>query len=108
VPTYDELIVVANKSRAGDPALRRFVDAVERGTTWMINHPQEGFQLFIKGRKDLDNELNRRAWAATLPRFAHSPAALDRARYTRFAEFLKTQGLIKQTPAVESYAVELR
>ncbi len=108
VPTYDELIVVANKARIGDPAFRRFVDAVERGTTWMINHPQEGFQLFIKGRKDLDNELNRRAWAATLPRFAHSPAALDRARYQRFAEFLKLQGLIKQVPAVESYAVELR
>jgi putative hydroxymethylpyrimidine transport system substrate-binding protein len=108
VPPYDELIVVANKARANDAAFRRFVDAVERGTTWMINHPQEGFQLFIKGRKDLDNELNRRAWAATLPRFAHSPAALDRARYVRFAEFLHKQGLIKQVPAVESYAVELK
>ena len=108
VPAYDELIVVANKARVGDPLLRRFVDAVERGTTWMINHPQEGFALFIKGRKDLDNELNRRAWAATLPRFAHSPAALDRARYERFGAFLHKQGLIKQVPSVESYAVELR
>lgn len=108
VPAYDELIVVANKARANDPAFRRFVDAVERGATWMINHPQEGFQLFIKGRKDLDNELNRRAWAATLPRFAHSPAALDRARYERFGAFLAKQGLVKQAPDVSSYAVELK
>jgi putative hydroxymethylpyrimidine transport system substrate-binding protein len=107
VPAYDELIVVANKARAGEPVMRRFVDAVERGTTWMINHPQEGFALFIKGRKDLDNELNRRAWTATLPRFAHSPAALDRMRYARFGEFLQKQGLIKQAPAVDSYAVQL-
>ena len=40
----------------------------------------------------LDDELNRRAWAATLPRFAHSPAALDHGRYQRFAAFLEPHG----------------
>ncbi len=107
VPSYDELILIANRVRLGDPALRRFVDAVERGTQFLINHPDESWALFIKGRKDVDDDLNRRAWRDTLPRFAHSPAALDRARYERFAAFLLAQGLIDKAPKLADYAVEL-
>jgi putative hydroxymethylpyrimidine transport system substrate-binding protein len=55
----------------------------------------------------LDNQLNRLAWRDTLPRFALRPGALDRARYQRFAEFLKKQGLIKKIPRLDDYAVEL-
>ena len=90
------------------PALRRFVDAVERATHYLINHPDASWALFIKGRRDLDNELNKRAWRDTLARFSHSPAALDRNRYLRFAEFLRAQGLIRAVPPLESYAIELR
>jgi putative hydroxymethylpyrimidine transport system substrate-binding protein len=108
VPAYDELIFIAARDRANDPRLGRFLDAVERGTTYMINHPEEAWALFIKGRPDMDTELNKRAWRDSLPRFAHSPRALDRARYTRFANFLKERGLVKTTPDVASYAVELK
>jgi putative hydroxymethylpyrimidine transport system substrate-binding protein len=107
VPPYDELVVVANRARLSDPALRRFVGAVERGTLYMVNHPEDAFRLFVRGRPDLDNELNRRAWRDTLPRFAHAPAALDRGRYSRFAAFLRQQGLVRQEPRLEDYAVEL-
>ena len=107
VPPYDELILVANKSSLGDSRLRLFVDAVEKATQFLINHPQESWKLFITAHKDLDNELNKRAWAATLPRFALRPAALDKALYERFAIFLKEQKLIKSIPPLETYAVEL-
>src|SRR5262245_23112410 len=107
VPAYDELILVASRARLADPALARFVDALERGTLFVTNHPAEAWALFVKGRADLDDELNRRAWRDTLPRFAQAPGALDRARYARFAGFLKAQGLIKAVPRVEDYAVEL-
>ena len=89
------------------PALAKFVAAVERGTQYLVNHPKASWKLFIKGRKQLDDELNRRAWRDTLPRFALRPGALDEARYTRFAEFLKNHGLIKAPPPVETYAVEI-
>ena len=107
VPAYDELIVVANRARLADPALAAFVFAVERGTQYLVNHPQGSWELFVKGRKELENELNRRAWRDTLPRFALRPAALDRARYRRFAAFLQAQGLIDSIPPLDSYAVEL-
>ena len=107
VPPYDELILVANKSSLGDANLRKFLNAVEKGTQFLINHPDESWKLFIGAHKDLEDELNKRAWAATLPRFALRPAALDKARYERFAQFLKGQKLIKSIPALNTYAVEL-
>ena len=107
VPPYDELIVVAHTERQGDPALRGFVDALERGVQFLINHPDESWQLFLKGREELDDELNKRAWRDTLPRFALRPAALDTARYERFAVFLQAQGLIPEALPASAYAVEL-
>jgi putative hydroxymethylpyrimidine transport system substrate-binding protein len=107
VPPYDELIVVANRARAKDPAFRKFVDAMERGVHFTINQPDAAWALFAKGGKELDTELNKRAWRDTIRRFNASPAALDTARYRRFGAFLETTGVIKKAPPVESYAVEL-
>ena len=107
VPVYYELIFITHPDLLGDDRLARFLDAVELGTLYLLNHPAEAFALFVRGRPELDDELNRRAWADTLPRFALRPAALDRARYARFGAFLERQGLIGPPPPVESYAVEL-
>lgn len=107
VPAYDELIVEVHRDRIGDPRIARFVTALERGVQAVINHPDESWQAFIAAHPDLDDELNRRAWSDTLPRFALRPAALDRGRYQRFAAFLKENGLIDKSPIVEDYAVEL-
>jgi putative hydroxymethylpyrimidine transport system substrate-binding protein len=108
VPAYDELIFIANSGKLDDPRLPRFLDAIEAGTLYLLNHPDESFELFIEGRPELDDELNRRAWQDTLPRFALRPAAMDTARYARFAAFLERQGLIKSPPPVDDYAVELK
>ena len=91
----------------GDDRLARFVRALEAAAQFLVNHPEEGWALFIKGRKDLDDELNKRAFRDTLPRFALRPAALDRGRYRRMAQFLKDQGLISKVRAIADYAVEL-
>ena len=108
VPAYDELILIARRDRLGDGRLRRLLDAIERATRYLVNHPDESWKLFIRGRGDLDDELNRRAWRDTLPFFALRPAALDRARYERFARFLEAQGLIPKALPADAYAAELR
>jgi putative hydroxymethylpyrimidine transport system substrate-binding protein len=107
VPLYDELIFLAREDALDDPRLRRFLDAVEEATAYLTNHPEEAWTLFIQAHPDLDDELNRRAWSDTLPRFAKRPAALDSARYERFAAFMKERGLIDEIPPLDSYAVEL-
>ena len=108
VPAYDELIYLTHRDMAGDNRLPRFLAAVEKATLYLTNHPQEALALFLKAHPDLDNPLNRRAFRDTLPRFSKSPAALDPARYERFAEFMKEQGLIEAIAPLESYAITIR
>ena len=108
VPPYDELILVAHRDRLADPRLAKVLRAVERGVQYLINHPEESWALFAGYKTGLDDELNRRAWGDTLPRFALRPAALDTGRYERFARFLVGRGLIKTVPPTADYAVELR
>ena len=107
MPVYDELIFIAKSDRVDDKRFRPFMDAIEKATLYLTNHSDEALEAFIKVYPDLDNELNRRAWVDTLPRFAKRPAALDRGRYERFAEFMKDAELIKEIPALETYAVEI-
>ena len=108
VPAYDELILVAHRDRLADPRIDKFLSAVERAVQYLVNHPEESWGLFVRHRKDLDDELNRRAWRDTLPRFALRPRALDSARYEAFAAFLLDQGVIETSPPPETYAVEIR
>lgn len=108
VPSYDELILVANTKDVNDAKLRKFVDGVEEGVQYLINHPEESWKLFTShGRENLDDELNRRAWKDTLPRFALRPGALDKNRYTRFARFLQERKIVTQVPELGNWAVEL-
>lgn len=108
VPAYDELILVANSANLEDARLPRFIEALEQAAHYLVNHPEDSWELFIRNHKDLDDELNRRAFAATLPRFALRPAALDSGRYERFAAFLLQQGLIREAKPANDYAVVIR
>jgi len=108
VPGYDELILVAAQDGIDNPSLPKVISAMEAATQYMVNNPQHAWELFIKGREELlDNELNRRAWRDTLPRFALRPAAMDIGRYERFEAFLQDQGLVNGTTPIGDYAVQL-
>ncbi|MSO73768.1 MAG: ABC transporter ATP-binding protein [Alphaproteobacteria bacterium] len=108
VPAYDELIFVVKRDGYDAARIRRFLDALERGVQYLVNHPDDAYTLVVSANPDLKDELNRRAWRDTVARFALRPAALDRARYERFAAFLAARGLIKEALPVEAYAVEVR
>lgn len=105
VPPYDELIYVTRPALAGDARLRRFLEAVEKAALHLTNHPEEAWAMFAAAHPDLDNPLNKAAWAATLPRFSKSPAEFDEERYRRFADFLVRRGVIKSAPAIADIVV---
>ena len=107
MPPYDELIYVANNNKIDRAVLRRFLEATEKATQFIVNHPQQSWEIFSATRKELQDELNKLAWRDTISRFALRPAALDTGRYQRMAEFLKEAGLLTSTPPVSSYAVDL-
>jgi putative hydroxymethylpyrimidine transport system substrate-binding protein len=107
VPTYDELIFVANPQVLDKAKTQRFLHAVERGAQYMVNHPDEAWELFSGTAPDLKDELNAAAWKETLPRFSQSPAALDQGRYARFETFLHEAGLVDNVLPVSGLAVDL-
>ena len=104
VPPYDELIYVTSQKLKNDPRLHRFLAAIAEATAFLEAHPDEAEAMFVKAHPDLNDELNRRAFAATLPYFAKEPARLDAARYNGFAEFLKENKLLADVPPIDSYA----
>lgn len=106
LPSYDELIFVANSQTLDRALVSRFLAAIERGTEYMLNHPDAAFATFAATSPDLSDPLNTQAWADTMPRFAHSPAALDHGRYARFEAFLHGAGLVDSILPVADLAVD--
>jgi putative hydroxymethylpyrimidine transport system substrate-binding protein len=107
VPAYDELIYVANPDRMNADMIRRFLFATERATQYIMNHPQESWEIFAGTSRELQDELNEKAWVDTFPRFATRPAALDHARYKRFEQFLLEAGMIENDTPVSGLAMDL-
>ena len=107
IPSYDELIYVANKDSLDKDKLARFMAATEKATQFMVNHPEESWEIFSSTAKELQDELNKRAWRDTLPRFALRPAALDQGRYRRMEQFLFDSGLLKDQRDVSDLAIDI-
>ncbi|MBK5928871.1 ABC transporter substrate-binding protein [Rhodobaculum claviforme] len=107
VPSYDELIYVANPDRMDAGAIARFLDATERATGFILNHPERAWEIFAATASELRSELNIRAWADTWPRFATRPAALDAGRYARFEAFLAERGATPGGLAVDALALDV-
>ncbi len=107
IPPYDELIFVVKNENINKDMLVRFLRAIEKATQYIINHPDESWKIFSSTSKELDNELNFRAWYDTIPRFSLRPAALDTGRYIRFEKFMYNSGLIPSIYEHDRMAIEI-
>jgi len=108
VPTYDELVFVANAKSYDAEAIKAFNKALEQAITYIVNHPQQSWKEFVAYSPDtLNNELNQRAWNDTLTRFALRPSAVDHKRYDDYAEFMYSQKLIETLPKAADYVPEI-
>jgi putative hydroxymethylpyrimidine transport system substrate-binding protein len=108
VPAYDELVLITKRETVDVARTKKLLAAITEATTWLKANPDEAWGIFSKSGKELDSELNKLAWKDTLPLLAADPTALDRARYTAFADFLVKRGLIKQAPPLDSYLREIK
>jgi putative hydroxymethylpyrimidine transport system substrate-binding protein len=107
IPTYSELIFVAQKNRVHDPRLRQFLIAVEQGQAYLQTHPHAMWTAFANAHPELKDELNHRAWFASLPYFTQHPAKLNQSQWRQFIMFMQKNGLIKTVQPVNHYAVDL-
>lgn len=103
---YDELIYIAHKDKLNPDLVRKFLKATEQAVQFIINHPAESWQIFANADSTLNNELNRRAFKDTIPRFALRPSARDHQRYADFAKFLVEHQVIKKALTTDQYLFE--
>ncbi len=100
IPTYNELVLVANGERlADDPeAVRLFIAALERGTEDARESPGLAVQALLEASPELDPRLTRAEVAATLPLFfpgGERPFGdMNAGEWGRFAAFLAAEGQI--------------
>ena len=107
VPPYDELIYVANANNIDKEKIRKFLKATELATQYIINNPEESWKIFASTSKELNDQLNKMAWADTLPRFALRPSAYDAGRYLEFQDFLLDNKLINEAFPISSIAIDV-
>jgi putative hydroxymethylpyrimidine transport system substrate-binding protein len=104
VPTYDELVLVADRERlASDPEpIREFIAALERGTYAAARDPQAATDAIVAAGNGLDPDLTRAEVDKTLPRLlppGDMPYGwMDRKRWQRFADYLYDAGQLDSRP----------
>jgi putative hydroxymethylpyrimidine transport system substrate-binding protein len=99
VPTYDELVLVAQRKRLEeDPqATRLFLAALSRGTRAAVEDPKAAAAAVIEANPDLEPKLAKAEVAATLPLLSRS-GSMDPAEWTKFIGWMRDNGLISSLP----------
>jgi ABC-type nitrate/sulfonate/bicarbonate transport system substrate-binding protein len=104
VPTYDELVLVAQRERLEDDpeTIRLFLAALARGTNAVIEDPAAATQAVLGANSGLDPELTEAETAATVPllaRAARRSFRLDGGAWEEFIGWMRDNGLIDSLPA---------
>ena len=107
VPTYDELVLVANEESIEEnpEPLRLFLAALERGTATAVARPQAGTAALLEASPGLEPKLTTAQVAATVPLLARDEGErfgeLDPRRWEEFAAWMSDNGLIESAEAAE-------
>jgi putative hydroxymethylpyrimidine transport system substrate-binding protein len=105
VPTYDELVLVANREGlAEDPeAIRLFIAALARGTAAAVESPDATTRALLEANPDLDPKLTAAEVKATLPLLESSDPAqpfgyMDPVLWSEFVGWMRDNELIASLP----------
>jgi putative hydroxymethylpyrimidine transport system substrate-binding protein len=105
VPTYDELVLVAQGDRLDqDPeAIRLFLAALARGTAAAAKSPDATTKALLEANPDLDPRLTRAEVKATLPLLAPDRPGrpygyMDPAQWDEFSGWMRDNGLVASRP----------
>jgi len=98
VPTYDELVLVANSDHEDD-RIKRFVAALERGVDDLRRDPDRALKGLLDANRDLDPRLQRAVLDVTLPLFQPPQGKpygwQDPAEWNDFARWMRDNELLE-------------
>ncbi|HEX3278285.1 MAG TPA: ABC transporter substrate-binding protein [Thermoleophilaceae bacterium] len=106
VPTYDELVLVANKDALARDSgkLRAFIGAISRGVRALRDDPDQALEGLLKANPDLDPKLQRASVEVTLPLFLPPKGKpfgwQDPAEWDAFGAWMQQKNLLKNPPDV--------
>jgi putative hydroxymethylpyrimidine transport system substrate-binding protein len=114
VPTYNELVLVANKDALDADAgrLRAFIGALARGTADVRRNPDRAIRGLLAENRDLDPRLQREVVRVTSRLFAPERGRpygyQDPREWQRFTAWMRENGLLRRFPnARASFTNEL-
>jgi len=106
IPTYDELVLVANSDSLDDEEqnVRLFIAALERGTKAAVANPEAATESVLDAGKGLNPKFTaaevRKTLPLLLPKGSERPYGyMDPAAWQRFAQFFADHGLIDALPS---------
>jgi putative hydroxymethylpyrimidine transport system substrate-binding protein len=107
IPSTYDLLFVANPRVVADRGseLAAFLRVVAEAVDATRSDPAAAFDAFLAAQPDLDDELNRRAFDATLPLYASSVRHDDPAIWEGMVEYLTANGLLAQPMPLETLYV---
>lgn len=93
--TFDIILVVHPDLIAErEPELRAFLEALSEAIARTREDPASAFSRFLDAQPDLDDELNRRAFDATLPLFAAGLGHDAPEIWSELQSYLRSNGLM--------------
>ncbi|MGD8372067.1 MAG: ABC transporter substrate-binding protein, partial [Syntrophobacterales bacterium] len=102
IPDFYELVIIThpNEITAHPTRVKAFMRGLTKGIQQTIDDPKACLETFLKLHPDLRDELNRRAFQATLPFFKGSPEQKT-SRWVEMQTFMFERGLIRRASPVE-------
>ena len=110
VPTYDELVFVANADQQDD-RIKRFMAALERGVEDLKRDPDKALKGLLDANPDLDPKLQRAVLDVTLPLFQAPDGKpygwQDPGEWNDFAHWMRDNELLENLIDAEgSFTIE--
>lgn len=110
VPNTYELLFVTHPDFLLEKGseMKAVLRAVAKGIEFARANPEEAFSIFVRVFPEMNDELNRRSFAVTLPLYATGVRHDDQARWETMQAFLVATGMIRSAlPFEELYTLAL-
>ncbi len=110
VPETYDLILVANRDLVAERGadLASFLDAVNESIAATRQAPDAALASFLRFYPELDDELDRRSFAATLPLYAEDVRQTDPTVWSNVQRFLVSVGLLdNEAPFASLVSIDL-